>query len=909
MTRPFILAATAAVLLLVATSASPVAGEVEMKPFVMPPLAAPDATVDLRAVFTGPRGADLPPLRVENGHFVAGGKRVRFWGVNLCFEACFPTHEVADQLAARLAAFGVNCVRFHHMDMQAFPRGIWKKDFSGLSPEALDRLDYLLAALKREGVYADINLHVSRDFSKTGARVASGDLGTFGKAVCIFDPELIELQKTYARDLLGHLNPYTQMKLADDPVVGLVEITNENSVTMLYVRWAVERLAPRYETMLSERWNQWLAARYKTDAALRAAWAAGAEPRGAEMLTGLDFSRPALDAAWQLEQNRGATMAAALDAGAVKLSITKITDTAWHLQFKQAGLKVAAGKTYTVRFRARSDPPRRLGLGLQQNHEPYSMLGLAREIDLRPEWQTFQMSFPAPADEAEAKLSFSVGHALGTVWLSDLSLVPGGKDGLRDDESPAKGTVRRVMADEVVAEPRAADFMRFLTELDLAFFTGMRTFLRDELGVRCPVTGTAGFTLISDVVQSHLDFVDGHAYWQHPHFPNRPWDPKDWTIRNTPMVDQPAKSTLLDLTLQRVARPDASAELRPFTVTEYNHPAPSDTQAEGIPMVASFAAAQDWDGIFLFAYSHSGDWTNDFPRSFFDIAHNPLKMVQMTAGALIFRREDVPPLPTRIVTSIPPETLFRLAARVGPWNGQIAATKELNVVPALRFIGRYSILPYLIEETAKTPTATFAPADPRTPDKLIGVPTTIGSEVAAAKGPVAWRSSGGVLTWSADGAKTGLYTAAGERSVAVVGFAAGKPQKVGPVEVAIQSPAFAAVTLSSLDGQPLAESKRILITACGRTENTGQVWNAGRTSVADQWGRGPTLTEPVRASITLKRTAPVAGGAGSATLIALDGAGKPATKLPVALAGEKAVQFNLGDTPATLWYVLEIDQK
>jgi len=53
------------------------------------------------------------------------------------------------------------------MDSQKFPNGIWADDKrEQLSAEALDRLDYLVAALKREGVYVDINLHVSREWSK-----------------------------------------------------------------------------------------------------------------------------------------------------------------------------------------------------------------------------------------------------------------------------------------------------------------------------------------------------------------------------------------------------------------------------------------------------------------------------------------------------------------------------------------------------------------------------------------------------------------------------------------------------------------------------------------------------------------------------------------------------------------------
>ena len=72
----------------------------------------------------------------------------------------------------------------------------------------------LLAALKKEGVYANLNLHVSRDFSRTGGKMAAADVPDFGKEVDLFDPELITLQKDYARDLLGiELQPETALDI------------------------------------------------------------------------------------------------------------------------------------------------------------------------------------------------------------------------------------------------------------------------------------------------------------------------------------------------------------------------------------------------------------------------------------------------------------------------------------------------------------------------------------------------------------------------------------------------------------------------------------------------------------------------------------------------------------------------
>ena len=59
-----------------------------------------------------------------DGHLHAGNERIRFFGVNLCYAANFPRKENADKIAARLAKFGVNAIRFHHLDQMPFPSGI-----------------------------------------------------------------------------------------------------------------------------------------------------------------------------------------------------------------------------------------------------------------------------------------------------------------------------------------------------------------------------------------------------------------------------------------------------------------------------------------------------------------------------------------------------------------------------------------------------------------------------------------------------------------------------------------------------------------------------------------------------------------------------------------------------------------
>jgi len=61
-------------------------------------------------------------------------------------------HEDAARVAARLATFGINCVRIHHLDTRAYPGGIWDpKRPAEFSADALDRLDFFIDQLARHG--------------------------------------------------------------------------------------------------------------------------------------------------------------------------------------------------------------------------------------------------------------------------------------------------------------------------------------------------------------------------------------------------------------------------------------------------------------------------------------------------------------------------------------------------------------------------------------------------------------------------------------------------------------------------------------------------------------------------------------------------------------------------------------
>lgn len=264
----------AALSFLAAANAIPeTGGKDEWYPFVISEKLDPDSPANIGKLVLDPPAGKHGFVKVKDGHFYfEDGTRAKFWGTNLCFSACFPSKKQAEVLAKRLAFFGFNAVRLHHMDFYFEPEGIFEdtnpasndpqsKKTTKLSEKQLERLDYLIYQLKIRGVYVDMNLLVRRHFTLADGVVNAGDLSRGAKFVSIFDAKIMELQKQYAKDLLTHHNPYTKLRYCDDPAVALVEITNENSLFM-----SDDAGLPRYyaEEMQNLR-KEWLGEAGKPD--------------------------------------------------------------------------------------------------------------------------------------------------------------------------------------------------------------------------------------------------------------------------------------------------------------------------------------------------------------------------------------------------------------------------------------------------------------------------------------------------------------------------------------------------------------------------------------------------------------------------------------------------------------------
>jgi hypothetical protein len=162
------------------------------------------------------------------------GPRARFLGVSLMPQTAFLDLEQADALADRLAKSGFNLVRLGDLDMPLGPgRSLLddaRDDTKAIDPEALARLDHLIAALKSRGIYVAIELQTARRF-RSGDGVASpGLLPDGGGPAAMFDPTISKLALAAARTLLDHVNPETGLALREDPALAWVTLAGEMSL-------------------------------------------------------------------------------------------------------------------------------------------------------------------------------------------------------------------------------------------------------------------------------------------------------------------------------------------------------------------------------------------------------------------------------------------------------------------------------------------------------------------------------------------------------------------------------------------------------------------------------------------------------------------------------------------------------
>ncbi len=108
-----------------------------------------------------------------------------------------------------------------------------------------------------------------------------------------------------------------------------------------------------------------------------------------------------------------------------RIEITQAdTKETWHIQLSQNPLLVEGNTRYLLRFRARADDVRKMGVAVSQAYAPWSSLSSYRSFVVSKQWQEYEWEFMATADEDNARLYFDLGGWNVPVEIEAVSLQP-----------------------------------------------------------------------------------------------------------------------------------------------------------------------------------------------------------------------------------------------------------------------------------------------------------------------------------------------------------------------------------------------------------------------------------------------------------------------------------------------------
>jgi hypothetical protein len=356
-------------------------------------------------------------IRVKDGHFYNDKGRFQIAGINNVYEANFPSHEYADVMSLRLARFGFNCVRLHHCDEKGFWTGSSAKTI--FNENKFDLFDYNIAALKKQGIYVNINLHCSRQLGHAEGVIPSGVI--FDKGIDNFDSTIKDLNKKFASDLLNHVNPYTGNAYKNEPAVALIEINNENSICQIWRNGSLEKANEYYLYELRDMWNTFLKKRYGNDEQLRKEVGFATIPFGEELLNGTGKYVPKRKTIKLVNKNNISTVPLeVVTDGALYLEIKGVQKDIRQLVYD--GLTVKKGQLYTFSVTLRTNVPSSVLL----RHVFSNKKGRTVKMYTQGKFETYDYTFIAEQDDDNFRLSIG-GFLDGVTYhIESLSFKEGG---------------------------------------------------------------------------------------------------------------------------------------------------------------------------------------------------------------------------------------------------------------------------------------------------------------------------------------------------------------------------------------------------------------------------------------------------------------------------------------------------
>ncbi len=394
-------------------------------------------------------------------------------------------------------------------------------------------------------------------------------------------------------------------------------------------------------------------------------------------------------------------------------------------------------------------------------------------------------------------------------------------------------------------------FAAFLLELHVKGYERMRYFLT-TLGVKAPLSdmNMRSAPLLS-VIRDRYDYVDNHQYWAHPSFPEKRWQLPSVATTGSVLAGMSVPGFLFPSRLYR----------KPMMITEFDYAYPNRCRAEGGVVMASYAALQDWDGLFQFAYAHREVCVtkNLPPVSQFDTSTDPVKTLSQRIGAALFLDGGLKPATLKYAVLL---------------NGAEKLTFEQQYPRELLRLGLVAQVGTVVMEKGFDPV--------KLPEGLTGlvnlgynfppVPASyrvLGVSELPLPDPEKCDASNGQLFLNSKKETLRVETPTCEALILPAGMKG--EGKFLQVENRVGRGVFAAI---SLDGKPLVKAERVLILHLTDSHATKTRFGGLTQDRFEAWGVLPYLAARGEANLTLTP------GDGPWQLYALDAAGKRLGETP-----------------------------
>lgn len=815
------------------------------------------------------------------------GTRARFMGASVIQSACFPDSVTAIVTAARLRKLGVNMLRFNYFDyhnsnsLSTLAPGT-RSDT--LSPTQMGRLDWFLYQLKRNGIHAHFVLK-----SRNGPRRDDGVPGwdsayQNGQYITYISEPFQRMQRAYMTKLFNHLNPYTGLRYADDPVIALVTITDQSS---LYDAWIADRLNQRanvlgfhHSRLLDTMFATFLRAKYGTTSALQNAYREGVTTPGPNMLKNPGFESYTDNWALQVQEGaqgtpvivQGGDVAPGDGPNSLRVVVRNVNGNENRLYIEQSGMKLAKHHVYRLRFRAKTDSAngRQIRVAVIRANSPFDNFGLNETINLTTQWQTFDFTFRSVSgDSLGTILRLYLGRTMGDVFLDGFNFQESGREGLYPGEALETSTVLRAKFRDVpkVSLARMYDQVDFYDSLARAYYRTMRSHLK-SLGVKALIAGTNTANASADTwVQSEYDFTSETAQWDfNAARPGSSNSDSTWVIRNYSVLK------FRDQKIPELARNAIAG--KPFIAEQYLHVFPNAHRSEMMLFFPAYGSLHDWDGLYLYVYSDRSAEMADRRRvikdDFISIIADPSVTALLPQASAAIRNNLIAPAKRTIKFQHDLADLRYLpvtysARGIHNVDGNFAAV--LNLVNATRADSFNASRHYTIDDYYAT-----VPSDDNIESDTRQIKLDVTKGIMELNTP---RIQGGA----------GAINQTSSIRTDALGVSW------------IEGGTHVTYLWSALDTFALDSSRRSLFTVTTRALNSGAIWQFGDSSLGKNWGTAPILMESCKLGVNFYTAAD------SVVLYPLDTLGKPTGKAIGATRATNSWRVTLDlDVEKTPWF-------